>query len=80
MSQHISVFQERRHSLLLTAGYTGANEKHRMSTVVDSSVLRVEKSKKYYYMDLWQINTCQIELFDELITFHKLFFTNFSGI
>ena len=78
MSQHISVFQERKHSLILAAGYTGANEKHRMSTVVDSSVLRVKKSKKYYF--LWQINTCQIELFDELITFHKLFFTNFSGI
>ena len=39
--QHISVFQDLKHILLLTTGYTGAN-KNRMSTVVDISVLRVK--------------------------------------
>ena len=32
------------HILFLTTGYTGANKKHRMSTVVDISALRVELS------------------------------------
>ena len=43
-SQHISVFQDWKHILLLTTDYTGASKKHRMSTVGDISVLRVMKT------------------------------------
>ena len=35
------------HILLLTTGYTGANKKHRLSTVVDISALGVNTSDPY---------------------------------
>ena len=37
MSQHVSVFQDAGHILLLTTGFPGRNTKLRMSTLFDVS-------------------------------------------